>query len=99
MPLIGDPEFKPLFDSKLRGVAFQMKANDSLRNVRVVVTYHALSDINEAEIMNFPVALECLKSFRDRIEAAASMKFDRIGLGVSEWEGFPTVLLMTGDPL
>lgn len=101
MPLTGEPGFKPFFHRKLQAIGFQMKAteNGALRHVRVIVTYHALADINHAEIMDFQAALECLRRFQDRIETAASKKFDRIGRDVSDYEGFPTVLLMTSDPI
>jgi hypothetical protein len=101
MPLVGSRDSKPFFHDRLRGVGFRMHANGkgTIREVRVVVTYHALAEIGQAKIVHFPDALECFESLRERIEAAASEKFDLIDPEIQAFEGLPTVLLMTGDPI
>jgi hypothetical protein len=101
MPLVGDPGCQPFLHGRLRGVGFGMIANgdESLQRVRVVVTFHALAEMSHVyEIICFPVALDRFRSFRDRIEAGASRKFDRIASRLQDYDGLPTVLLMTGDP-
>ena len=101
MPLVSDPESKPFLHGGLRAVGFGMIAHggESLQRVRVIVTFEALAEVSNVNINRFLAALECFRSFRNRLEAAASVKFDRIGPSVEEYEGLPTVLLMTGDPM
>ena len=102
MPLVGDPVSQPFLHVGLHGVGFGMIAHggESLKRVRIVVTFQALAEIGHTdEIIGFPVALACFDGFRNRIEVAASQKFDRIGPALQEFEGVPTVLLMTGDPI
>ena len=101
MPLVGDPESKQFLHGGLRAVCFGMIAHggESLQRVRVIVTFEALAEVSHVNIIRFPAALEGFRSFRGRIEAAASVKFDRIGPKVEEYEGLPTVLLMTSDPM
>ena len=83
------------------GVGFGMVTNGgaSPQPVRVVVTFEALAGAGHVNIIRFPAALACFESLRSRVEAAASTKFDRIGPRVQAFEGLPTILLMTGDPM
>lgn len=101
MSLVGDAGFQPFLHKGLRGVGFAMNANGGgpLQRVRVVVTFEALAEASHVDIIRFPTALACFHTLRSRVEAAASTKFDRIGRGLQEFEGVPTVLLMTGDPI
>ncbi len=100
MSLVGDSRSQPFLHRGLRGVGIGMVANGggSREQVRVVVTFEALAEASRAsEITRFAVALACFDSFRPRIEAAASRKFDRIGPALQAFEGIPTILLTTGD--
>jgi hypothetical protein len=99
MSLTSDRDLEPFFDRKLQGVGFQMKANGAAKPIRIIVTCHALADMQRTEFMNASAALACFRTFRDRIEAAAVAKLARVGVSSSEYEGLPTVLLMTGDPI
>jgi hypothetical protein len=68
--------------------------------VRVVVTFEALAAADHLiEINRFPIALAHFDGLRSRVEAAASRKFDRIDHEIEAFEGVPTLLLMTGDPM
>ena len=101
MSLVGDAGFQPFLHKRLRGIGFAMNANGGgpPQRVRVVVTFEALAEASHVNIIRFPTALACFDTLRSRVEAAASTKFDRIGPGLQEFEGIPTVLLMTGDPI
>ena len=101
MSLVGDRGSQPFLHTGLRGVGFVMVANGGgpPQRVRVVVTFEALAEAAHVKIIRFPTALACFESLRDRVEAAASRKFDRIGPALQEFEGVPTILLMTGDPV
>ena len=105
MPLMRDPHFKPVFHKKLRGLAIQMvsqivsQGDEAPRPIRVIVTFQALASMSETHIEVLPAALQCLERLRERIEIAASVKFDRIGPNIEEYEGVPTFLSMTGDSI
>ena len=99
--LTRDPDVRPAFHNELRGLDIRMVSNGGVapRQIRVVVTFHALAAISQTEIEDLPTALQCFERFEARIEAGASAKFGRIGPEIGEYEGVPTFLLMTGDPL
>jgi hypothetical protein len=102
MSLVGDPHSEPFLHSGLHGVGFGMITNGGQmrERVRVVVTFEALAEASHViEINRFGVALAHFDSLRSRVEAAASQKFDRIGTALQAFEGVPTVLLMTGEPM
>jgi hypothetical protein len=101
MPLISNSDFKPIYDNRLRGISFRMASNSGgdQQQVRVVVTVHALADLAHAGINDSSAAAEAFERLRKAIEAAASIKFDRIGARLQPYEGIPTFLLMTGDPI
>jgi hypothetical protein len=101
MSLIADSGFKPIYDDRLRGMRFQMVSNDAAapQPVRVVVTVHALADLLHAKVDDSCTAAEAFERLRAAIEAAATVKFDRIGPAIQPYEGVPTFLLMTGDPI
>ncbi|MEW6394995.1 MAG: hypothetical protein AB1582_10640 [Pseudomonadota bacterium] len=96
-----DPNFEPTFHPRLRGIAFRMMSKEDQAHckVRVIVTLHALAEMDRTSVDNETTALECFKRFRGRIEAAASIKFGLLGPRVEEFEGLPTFLLMTGDKI
>lgn len=101
MSLIADPGVKPIYDDRLRGIGFQMVSNNGVaaKPVRVVVTVHALADLIHAEVNDSSTAAEAFERRRAAIEAAATVKFDRIGPAIQPYQGMPTFLLMTGDPI
>ena len=101
MSLIADSGFKPIYDDRLRGMSFQMVSNDAAapRPVRVIVTVQALADLLRAKVDEPSTAAEAFEHLRAAIEAAATVKFDRIGPAIQPYQGMPTFLLMTGDPI
>jgi hypothetical protein len=101
MLLTGDPDTRPAFHNQLRGLDFRMVSNGDAapRQIRIVITFQALAAISRTEVEDIPTALQCFERFQARIEAGASAKFGRIGPNVSEFEGIPTFLLMTDDPM
>jgi hypothetical protein len=101
MPLVGDARSQPFLHKGLRGVGFAMLTDGdaSPERVRVIVTWEALAQATHVNIIRFPVALACFDSLRIKVEAAASKKFGRIGPEIEAFEGVPTLLLMTSDPM
>jgi hypothetical protein len=101
MPWISDSENKPAFHDTLRGVSFHMvsKNGEAPQHIRVVVTYEALAAVSGSEITDLPAALECFEKLRERLEAAANTKLNRIRADIEAFEGIPTFLLMTGEPI
>lgn len=101
MSLIADSACKPIYHDRLRGMSFQMVSNGgtAAQPVRVVVTVHALADLAHAKVDDSSTAAKAFENLRAAIEAAASVKFDRIGPTIQPYEGMPTFLLMTGDPI
>jgi hypothetical protein len=101
MPLIADAGSKPVYDDRLRGMSFQMVSNNGadLQQVRVVVTVQALADLAHADVDDSSTAADAFEHLRAAIESAASVKFDRIGPRIEPYQGMPTFLLMTGDPI
>lgn len=101
MPLVGHPDVEPVFHRSLRGIAFVMLSNEmsAAQQVRVVVTLQALAQFCIHPVDDPPISLQCFDRFRKRIEDAASAKFERIDSQIQEYEGIPTFMLMTGDPI
>lgn len=66
--------------------------------IQVFVTFEALAALTEMSILSESAARECFDFNRAKIEAAASNKFDQ-NRAPSRYEGWPTVLLMSGDPV
>jgi hypothetical protein len=67
--------------------------------VWVFVSYEALADLDPSNIRDLAAAFEHFDTFRSRIEAAASEKFDRDGSDGERYEGMPTVRLTTSDAI
>jgi hypothetical protein len=70
-----------------------------VRPVRVFVSYEALADLDPANVRDLAAAFEHFDRFRERIEAAASDKFDRDGPDAEKYEGMPTIRLTRRDSL
>jgi len=101
MSLTADSGVKPVYDDRLRGMSFRMVSNGAAapQPVRVVVTVQALADLVHANVDDCSAATEAFDHLRAATEAAATVKFDRIGPAIQPYEGVPTFLLMTGDPI
>ena len=101
MPLVSDSKGKAVAHGELRAIGFWMivRGASPIKPVRVFVSYEALAELDPFDIRDFASAFEHFESFRARIEAAASDKFDRDGPDAEKYEGMPTVRLTTHDPI
>jgi hypothetical protein len=97
MPLVSDPESKPLSHSNSRAIGFWMsvEGRTPIQSVRVLVSYEALSELDPTNVRDLHGALENFNRFRLQIESAASRKFDRDGFDPDKYEGMPAIRLVT----
>jgi hypothetical protein len=68
-----------------------------IQPVRVLVSYHALSELDPTNVRDLHGALENFDRFRSQVESAASRKFDRHGFDPDKYEGVPAIRLITDD--
>jgi hypothetical protein len=99
MPLVSDPQSKPLSHSNSRAIGFWMSVEGRapIQTVRVLVSYEALSDLDPTNVRDLHGALENFDRFRSQVETAASRKFDRYGFDAQNYEGMPAIRLTTDD--
>ena len=99
MPLVSDPQSKPLSHSNSRAIGFWMSVEGRapIQTVRVLVSYEALSDLDPSNVRDLHGALENFDRFRSQVETAASRKFDRCGFDGQKYEGMPAIRLTTDD--
>jgi hypothetical protein len=72
--------------------------SDPSNAVRVFVTYEALWQIDPLQARDVHAALDLFKNNRERVEAAASRRFDADGTDdESKHEGRPTVTIRSND--
>jgi hypothetical protein len=101
MPLEGDGKGKAVTHSELRAIGFWMSVKGArpVQPVRVFVSYEALAQLDPTNIRDLAAAFDHFDRFRDRIEAAASEKFDRQGPDAEKYEAMQTVRLTTHDAI
>ncbi len=76
-----------------------VKGASPVQPVRVFVSYEALAQLDPSNVHDLAAAFEHFDRFRNRIESAASDKFDRAGPDPEKYEGMPTILLPTADSI
>jgi hypothetical protein len=101
MPLVSEGKPKPVTHSELRAIGFWMTVKGAIpvQPVRVFVTYEALADLDPTNIRDLAAAFQHFDRFQQRIEAAASRKFDKQGTSAEKYEGMSTVRLTTDDQI
>lgn len=99
MPLVSDPQSKPLSHSNSRAIGFWMSVEGRapIQTVRVLVSYEALSELDPTNVRDLHGALEIFDGFRSQVETAASRKFDRYGFDAQNYEGMPAIRLTIDD--
>ncbi len=68
-------------------------------DIRVIVTFQALEGSIVSSVVSVTDAFRRFDAIRDRVETAASAKYDRIADSIQEYEGVKTFLIITGDPM
>jgi hypothetical protein len=93
MPLVSDPQSKPLSHSNSRAIGFWMSVEGRapIQTVRVLVSYEALSELDPTNVRDLHGALENFDRCRSQVETAASRKFDRYGFDAQKYEGMPAI--------
>jgi hypothetical protein len=101
MPLVSQDKVRSVADGPRRAIGFWMTVENAvpIQPVRVFVSYEALAELDPTNIHDLAAAFEHFDRFRDRIEAAASKKFDTHGSDAEKYEGMPTVRLSTADQI
>jgi len=99
MPLVSDPQSKPLSHSNSRAIGFWMSVEGRapIHTVRVLVSCEALSGLDPTNVRDLHGALENFDRFRSQVETAASRKFDRYGFDAQNYEGMPAIRLTTHE--
>lgn len=99
MPLIRDPNTRPVTHDSRRCVGFWMlDAHKSpSQPVRILVTYEALAQLDPNDVRDLHAAFEHLDRFQPQIELAASQKYDRGDVEAERHEGQPVIMLRSSD--
>ena len=99
MPLVSDRKSKPLSHSNSRaiGIWMSVEGRTPIQPVRVLVSYHALSELDPTNVRDLHGALENFDQYRSQVESAASRKFDRHGFDPDKYKGMPAIRLITDD--
>ncbi len=86
-------------DSTRRAIGFWMavEGESPVRPVRVYVSYEALADIDPEQVRDLEGALATFDTNRDRIDRAASSKFDAGQVEQDLHEGQLLIILTTDD--
>jgi hypothetical protein len=101
MPLIDEGKSRAIAHPEIRSIGFWMTVKGAVpvQPIRVFVSYEALANLDLTNIRDFAAAFEHFDKFRDRIEVAASNKFDWVGPDADKYEGLPTVRLTSNDAI
>ena len=86
-------------DSTRRAIGFWMavEGESPVRPVRVYVSYEALADIDPEQVRDLQGVLATFDTNRDRIDRAASSKFDAGQVEQDLHEGQLLIILTTDD--
>jgi hypothetical protein len=87
----------PESDNIRKAIGFWMKIASTGGSIRVCVTYTALAHIDPSKIRDLHAAFEIFDKNRERIEAAASQKFDSKGADDGEHEGQQILMVRSND--
>lgn len=98
MPLVRASVLRLVSHDDRRAVGFWMVIDGKpTAGVRILVAYDTLWDMDKSELRDVGSALEICERERDKIEAAASKKFDAGAIDTGLHEGRPVVTVRTDD--
>jgi Protein of unknown function (DUF1488) len=80
-------------DRQAIGFWMTVEGKDPVQPIRVFVTYEGLRELDPSQPPNPTVALDIFTRSRERIEAAASKKFDAKGVDEGEYKGKPVLVV------
>ena len=99
MPLTATTITNVTSDEGQNAIGFWMtvKGAEPVEAIRIRVPYNVLAQIEPSRFRGLPEAFQIFDENRERIENAASNKFDSIGFDEGEYEGRPVLVVRFGD--